>query len=774
MRLVLVESPAKVKSLSRYLGPDYCVMATYGHVRDLPSKTGSVNPEDNFHLTFEVIERNLAKLKAIEKSAKKAHELILATDPDREGEAIAWHVYSYLADHNIKPKVSRITFNAITKKAVLEAVKTPRDIDDQLVDAYLARLSLDYLVGFNLSPVLWRKLPGCRSAGRVQSVALRILCDREAEIRVFKPQEYWTIQGIFEKGAVTLEAQLHRLEGGKLEKFTLSSEKEAQKALELANASPYKLAEIIKKRVSRNPAAPFSTSTLQQEAARKLGFSAVRTMRAAQQLYEGLEGVLDGAGLITYMRTDSTTMAPEAIQDVRKAIEGHYGKDFVAPDVRVYHKKARNAQEAHEAIRPTHIDVAPETLKDQLSADLRMLYDLIWRRAMASQMASALFDQVTYMLEHEEGKATFKTVGRTCVFKGFLGVYLEGKDQKDPDDELKNTLPILKEGALLDLKKLTPFQHFTEPPPRFSEASLIKKMEEVGIGRPSTYARILQVLKDRLYVVPQKKQLVPSAKGEIVSAFLVHFFTRYVEEDFTAQLEEKLDKVSRGEITWRAVLADFWSDFKPQVDGAGVIKTVDVLKTVENDLAAHFFKDAERGCPTCKQGKLNLRLGKFGPFLGCDRYPECRHMQSLDGEEGLKDEKAEGASEAQLTLPKVLGHDGERGLDMILKRGPYGTYIQWGEEGKKPKRVSIPKGRRLEDITAEEALRLGSLPKVLGVHPETKEEVKGHLGPYGPYVSHQGAFTSLKDVSLLFDGDFGAILKAMSLKKAKQAKKKKR
>lgn len=770
MKLVLVESPAKIKSLSRYLGAPYTVMATYGHVRDLPSKTGSVDPEKDFHMTFERIDKNKKHLLEIERAAAKADKLILATDPDREGEAISWHVVEHLKSKKKLPALERITFNSITKKAVLDALKTPRKIDANLVDAYLARLSLDYLVGFTLSPVLWRKLPGCRSAGRVQSVALRLLCERESAIEAFKPQEYWTIKGAFKTGKHTFDSTLYSLDGKKLEKFSLPSEKDAKAAQKKADATPYTLAKVEKKRVSRHPAAPFMTSTLQQEASRKLGFSAVQTMRAAQKLYEGVEGVLDGSGLITYMRTDSTTMADEAIQGARKAIQTLYGKDHVADKVRVYSRKARNAQEAHEAIRPTSFETTPKELLGKIDSDLQKVYELVWRRAMASQMASALFDQVTFTLEHPQKQATFRVSGRTCVFKGFLEAYLEGKDAEDKDEqEDSNALPALEEGTKLDLKKLTPHQHFTEPPPRYSEASLIKKMEEAGIGRPSTYARILQVLKERSYVLLHKKQLIPKEKGRVVSSFLVHFFNRYVEESFTATLEESLDAISRGDTAWKKVLQDFWKPFKEETDRVFEVKTVDVLKAVEEDLKAHLFKNETNTCPTCKKGELHLRIGKFGPFLGCNRYPDCNHMLSL--EKADPDQKDDSPEEASLQLPKVLGEDPNLGETISVRRGPYGFYLQWGE-GKKPKRISLSKLFSPATITLKEAIKLGRLPIKLGAHPETGEEMIGNIGRFGPYVHHMGKFTSIKDINLLLEEKIHDIVEIMQQKKQRRPKKK--
>lgn len=733
-------------------------MATYGHMRDLPAKANSVDPDKNFDMTFQVVEKNAKHLSAIEAAAKKANRLLLATDPDREGEAIAWHVAEYLKSRISIPTIERIAFNAITKKAVLEALETPRAIDQNLVDAYLARLSLDYLVGFTLSPLLWRKLPGCRSAGRVQSVALRILCDREHDIETFVSQEYWTIEGLFNQGETTIQTQMVELNGKKLEKFSLPDETHAKAAVKTASADTYTLTSVQKKQVSRNPAAPFMTSTLQQEASRKLGLGATRTMRLAQQLYEGINGE---EGLITYMRTDSTTMTGEAIQQARKTIQTVYGKEFVSPDVRVYKRKARNAQEAHEAIRPTQFDKTPKSLMGKIDKDLWALYDIIWRRAVASQMASALFDQVTFILTHPEEKARFKATGRTCRFRGFLEVYLEGKDDEPDDDETK-TLPPLKEGMTLALKKLVPHQHFTEPPPRFSEASLIKKMEELGIGRPSTYARIIQVLKDRDYVLLQKKQLVPKEKGRVVTSFLTHFFTRYVENDFTATLEESLDAISRGDRPWRDLLQDFWVTFKNTIDQTATIKTVDVLQHVEAALADHFFKDKDRTCQACKTGQMHLRLGKFGPFLGCNNYPDCKNMISLNAPAA---EESDVAAQGE-KFPRTLGEDPNLKQTITVRKGPYGFYLQWGED-KKPKRLSLPKALSPSEVTLTQAAALGKLPFTVGQHPDTGGDIVLNIGRFGPYASYDKKFFSIKNIDLLLQPNLHEILRIIAAKKVK-------
>lgn len=757
MKLVLVESPAKTKSLSGYLGKDYTVMATYGHVRDLPSKTGSVKPDEDFEMIFDVVDRNKTHLANIAKAAKAADCVILATDPDREGEAISWHVTEHLKNKKINVPLQRISFNAITKNAVLEAVRNPRKLDDQLVQAYLARLGLDYLVGFTLSPILWRKLPGCRSAGRVQSVALRIICDREAEIEAFKSEEYWSIEGFFKSGDKNLSAFLKVLEGEKLEKMTLGSKEDAQNAVQKANATPYTVSDVLKKAVKRHPAAPFMTSTLQQEASRKLGMPPTVTMRLAQQLYEGA-GM--GEGLITYMRTDSISITPEAIQSLRKAVQSQYGKEYLEPSIRSYARKARNAQEAHEAIRPTTFTRTPDSLKGKIGDDLLKLYTLIWRRTLASQMASALFDQTTLTLKHPKTETLFKASGRVCTFDGFLKVYQEGTDDKDQDGDMK-TLPAFATGETLDLVKIEPHQHFTEPPPRFSEASLIKALEEKGIGRPSTYARILQVLKDRSYVVLEKKQLHPKEQGRVVTAFLTRFFERYVQEDFTANMEESLDAISRGDQPWKGVLKDFWDPFFDTTQKAGTLKTVDVLAQIEKDLKDHLFKDIESTCPTCKEGQLHLRLGSFGPFLGCNRYPECKHIKSLtSGSDTDTDTDAPANA-----FPKELGTDPNLKESITLRRGPYGFYLQWGE-GKKPKRVGLPKGLSIDEVTLEKACALGALPINLGPHPETGEEMIGGIGRFGPYVKYKDKFISVPDVTLLLEKQIHEIMPIIAKKLA--------
>jgi DNA topoisomerase-1 len=766
MQLVLVESPTKVKSIERHLGPGFTVLATYGHVRDLPSRPGSVNPENDFEFTWENIARNTKHLQAISQAAKKASKLILATDRDREGEAIAWHVLEYLKGKGaLKVPVERITFNAITKSAVQAALADPKDVNLSLVNSYLARLGLDYLVGFTVSPVLWRKLPGSRSAGRVQSVALRLVCDREAAIETFKPQEYWTVEGLFqrEEEGPQLSAQLRMLEGKKLDKFSLASAGDAQQAVTLATGNPYTVSDVAQKSLQRNPTAPFITSTLQQEASRKLGFSPAHTMRLAQQLYEGVSVGGETLGLISYMRTDSTAMAPEAIQECRAVARDLFGAEYVAEKPRTYVKKVRGAQEAHEAIRPTQFSQTPDKLSG-LSKELLALYTLIWKRAVASQMANAVFDQLTVSLSHPDNRAVFKVTGTTCRFMGFRKVYEVSTDEEDAQEaQISALLASLNVGTPITLASTTPAQHHTQPPPRYTEASLIKEMEELGIGRPSTYARVLQVLRERDYVNLEKKQLRPQERGQLVTSFLRLFLKRYVEYNFTADLEDQLDRVAEGELTWKELLSGFWKDLKASTDGLSDVKITEVLNAVSQDLDHHIFLSRSRSCPECKEGTLELRLGKFGPFLGCVRYPECKTIISLTGTGG---EQTQDASLNE-QFPKVLGKDPSDDQEISLRLGPYGPYLQWGND-KKPKRVSVPKEIVLSTITLADALKFGQLPCSLGVHPDTQKEITGGIGRFGPYVKHDGVFTSVKDISIVLDKKLDLALACIAKKRTKR------
>ena len=753
MHLVVVESPAKAKTINRYLGSDYEVLASYGHVRDLPAKDGSVKPEADFEMSWQVDDKAEKRLKEIAQAAKRADEIILATDPDREGEAISWHLVEEMQRRDVlngKP-VKRVVFNEITKTAVQDAFKNPRELNKELIEAYLARRALDYLVGFSLSPVLWRKLPGSKSAGRVQSVALRLICEREAEIEAFKPQEYWSVTATL-TGADTepFEAKLTHLEGEKLDKFSLPDEASAKRAVSILEEAPgFKVTQVERKEARRNPQPPFTTSTLQQEASRKLGFGATRTMRTAQRLYEGID--LDGetVGLITYMRTDGVSMSGEAIQAARGLIADNYGDAYLPDQPRIYKTKARNAQEAHEAIRPTDLARRPEHVARQLGEDERRLYELIWTRALASQMASAKLDQVAVDIAAEGGRAALRATGSVIVFDGFLRLYEEGRDEPKRDEEEENRrLPKLVEAQPLERQSIDSAQHFTQPPPRYSEASLVKKLEELGIGRPSTYASILQVLQDRDYVRLEKRRFFPEDRGRLVTAFLASYFERYVQYNFTAELERELDEISDGQIDWKTVLRNFWEAFSAKIDETKELRISDVIDVLDEELGPHFFpKDPEnpdanpRACPACGGGTLGLRLGKSGGFIGCSNYPDCRYTRPLAVPTGDEGEAADLANK-----PRVLGRDPDSELEVTLRKGPFGIYIQLGEpgeKGEKPQRVSLPKGVSPEDVDLELALKLLALPREVGQDPETGETITAGIGRYGPYVKRGGTYKSL-------------------------------
>ena len=752
MKLVIVESPAKAKTINKYLGSAYQVLASLGHVRDLPAKNGSVLPEEDFSMTWEVGDRARKQIAEIVQAAKKADTLILATDPDREGEAISWHVLQVLKDKKAlgaKP-VQRVVFNEITKAAILEAMKHPREIDAPLVEAYLARRALDYLVGFGLSPVLWRKLPGARSAGRVQSVALRLICDRELEIEAFRAQEYWTIEGEFSvKGAgQPLLARLARLDGEKVEKFTIRTAAAAEAARARIVTRDYRVKSVESKPARRMPPAPFITSTLQQEASRKLGFSSARTMQIAQRLYEGVEIGGETTGLITYMRTDGVSMAGEAVEAARKLITQEFGREYVPDAPRVYTAKAKNAQEAHEAIRPTDMQRMPDQLQHILERDQYRLYELIWKRAVACQMENARLERTTVEIESGDGQVGFRATGSVLQFDGFLRLYQEGVDDEAADEE-GGRLPRVTAKDPLPLKEVRPAQHFTEPPPRYTEASLVKKMEELGIGRPSTYASVLSVLRDRDYVSMDKNRFIPSDKGRLVTAFLESFFTRYVEYDFTAGLEEQLDEVSAGRINWKEVLRDFWKDFNLSVEGMSDLRVSQVLDALNEVLGPHVFPPREDGaparqCPACGSGQLSLKVGKFGAFVGCSNYPDCPYTRQMStGGEAPQTEAG----------PKLLGHDPQTGLPVTLRTGRFGPFLQLGEaveKGDKPKRGPVPKDMPLEIIDLERALQLLSLPRLVGQHPETGKPIEASIGPYGPYLRHEGKYANLTSADEVF------------------------
>jgi len=742
MKLVVVESPAKAKTINKYLGKDYEVLASYGHVRDLPAKDGSVLPDDDFSMSWEVDAASRKRLNDIGNALKDADELILATDPDREGEAISWHVLDVLKQKKLvkdKP-VSRVVFNAITKSAITEAMKHPRDIDGPLVDAYLARRALDYLVGFTLSPILWRKLPGSRSAGRVQSVALRIVCDREIEIERFRPVEYWSVAARLIEKDKAFDARLYAVDGKVTDKLDIHSGEDAGQLKAAIEAGRFEVRSVDKKPTRRNPYAPFTTSSLQQDASSRLGFSPSRTMQLAQRLYED--------GVITYMRTDGIDMAPEAITSARSAIEKEFGSAYLPSTPRVYQNKAKNAQEAHEAIRPTDMFRHPDTVGD---VDQKKLYGLIWRRTLASQMRPAEIERTTADIAvNAPGRdITLRAVGSVVTFAGFLAVYgVAAKEDRDTDDEDDDgrELPPLAVGDRPRLDEALIEQHFTQPPPRYTEASLIKKMEELGIGRPSTYAATISVLQDRNYVRLDKRALVPEDRGRIVTAFLENFFAKLVEYGFTAGLEEKLDDISAGELAWKEVLRDFWQDFTKQTDEIKELRVSDVLDALNESLKDHIFPAKADGsdprrCPNCGTGQLSLKLGKFGAFIGCSNYPECRYTMQLS-------DAATGAAEA-VPGDGILGVDEQTGLNVLLKSGRFGPYVQLGD-GDEPKRSSLPKGWTPESLTLERALQLLALPRAVGLHPETGKPISAGIGRYGPFVLHEGTYANLPDVEEVF------------------------
>jgi DNA topoisomerase-1 len=749
MDVVVVESPAKAKTINKYLGRNYKVLASYGHVRDLPAKDGSVRPDDDFSMSWEVDGPSSKRLTDIAKAVKEADGLILATDPDREGEAISWHVLEVLKNKRVlkdKP-VSRVVFNAITKQSVLDAMAKPRQIDAPLVDAYLARRALDYLVGFTLSPVLWRKLPGSRSAGRVQSVALRLVSDREVEIEKFIREDYWQIVALLgTPRAESFEARLTGFEGKRLQKLDISSQVQADDIRTMLEGASFRALTVEAKPTKRNPGPPFTTSTLQQAASSRLGFSATRTMQIAQRLYEGFDIGGETAGLITYMRTDGVQMAPEAITAARDAIAKEFGEKYLPEKPRYYSTKAKNAQEAHEAIRPTDFFRTPGAVRQYLDADQFRLYDMIWKRAIASQMQPAEIERTTAEIEAVNGPrtATLRAVGSVIRFDGFIAAYTDQKED-DAEDEEDRRLPEILAGETLKREKIDVSKHTTEPPPRYTEATLIKKMEELGIGRPSTYTAILKTLEDREYVTLDKRRLIPQAKGRLLSAFLESFFARYVEYDFTASLEEKLDEISDGKLEYKVVLRDFWRDFSASVDEIKDLRISEVLDALNEDLAPLLFPAKADGsnprtCPKCGTGTLSLRLGKSGGFIGCSNYPECNYTRQFGAENGENGE-AEG--------PKELGKDPYTGEEITLRSGRFGPYVQRGD-GKEAKRSSLPKGWAPDSIDHEKALALLSLPRDVGKHPESGKMISAGLGRYGPFVLHDGTYANLESIEDVF------------------------
>ncbi|MEM7679561.1 MAG: type I DNA topoisomerase [Pseudomonadota bacterium] len=819
--LVIVESPAKAKTINKYLGSDYEVLASFGHVRDLVNKDGSVLPDEDFAMKWELGDRAVKNVNEIKKAVKKAKAVFLAPDPDREGEAIAWHVLEILKAEKLigDKQVHRVTFNEITKSAILAAFDEARDLDEHLIDAYLARRALDYLVGFNISPVLWRKLPGSRSAGRVQSVALRLICEREREIEAFNPQEYWSIEADLKTpDGAPFTARLTHLAGNKLGKFDIGNEDDADHAAERIRLKKLSIQNIEKKQTRRNPSPPFITSSLQMEAARKLRFAASHTMRVAQGLYE--------KGLITYMRTDGTTLSGEAVSQARKVITSEFGDKYLPDSPRMFKSKAKNAQEAHEAIRPTDLSKVPGKKGAPMEGDERALYELIWKRTMASQMEQAIMDQVAVDISDGTDDVVLRANGSVIKFDGFLKLYIESTDDDDDDESAKKSspqtdkiLPPLKEGDATKLKEIRPDQHFTQPPPRYSEATLVKALEELGIGRPSTYASILQVLRDRKYVTMESRRFKPEDRGHLVTTFLQKFFTRYVDYDFTANLEEELDAIAGGHVKWKEMLRIFWEDFKTAVDETKDLTITDVIDYLDEELGSHFFHVTEenkepRKCKACGDGRLGLKLGKFGAFIGCSNYPECKFTRPLVVPDGEEDSEAAALSNE----PKELGKHPDTGRTITLRLGPYGPYVQidpaietaemeaekqaaydkaieeWKEAKKvakkagekaprkppkpkkeKPKRQGLPKGTKVEDVTLDMAVGLLALPRDIGEHPETGLMIKAGIGRFGPFVMHDGKFASIpKDEDVMTIGMNRAVDLIAEKKKrdaAKEAKK---
>ncbi|MCE2575302.1 type I DNA topoisomerase [Komagataeibacter sp. FNDCR2] len=760
--VVVVESPAKAKTINKYLGDNYTVLASFGHVRDLPPKDGSVRPDEGFAMVWETDERGSRQIAAIAKALRGARHLYLATDPDREGEAISWHVRAILEEKNLLKgiDVQRVTFNEITKSAIKTAMVHPRELDFPLIEAYLARRALDYLVGFTLSPVLWRKLPGSKSAGRVQSVALRLICEREAEIEVFRPREYWSvIAHMTTPAGAAFTARLTHLDGHKLDQFDLGDEAGAMRAKAAVEAGDFSVGKVERRKVRRNPPPPFTTSTMQQEASRKLGMGAQVAMRTAQQLYEGIDIGGETVGLITYMRTDGVQMAGEAISAIRSHIGHSFGEHYVPEKARIYSTKAKNAQEAHEAIRPTDVRRTPADMAPYLSAEQKKLYDLVWKRSVASQMQSAELDQVAVDIMDRQQRTTLRATGSIIAFDGFLRLYSEGRDDSPAkaDDDQDRMLPAMSERDAIGRGDVVADQHFTQPPPRYSEASLVKKMEEIGIGRPSTYASILTVLRDRNYVRLENRRFIPEDRGRLVTAFLTSFFERYVDTQFTAGLEEQLDDISGGRANWRDVMAAFWSDFSHAVDQTKDLKISDVITALDADLSPYFFPQREDGqdprvCTACHTGRLGLKLGRYGAFIGCSNYPTCQYTRKLVADPN------EGAEAASLKDGlRVLG-TGPSGEEITVRRGPWGLYVQQGEpdpEDKKakPKRATIPRGLEGDSITLEQAVGLLSLPRIVGIHPELGEPIEAGLGRFGPYVKMGAVYGSLdKDDDVLTVG----------------------
>ena len=767
MNLVIVESPAKAKTINKYLGDNYTVLASYGHIRDLPSKNGSVDPDQNFKMEWEVDSFSKKYLKEITDAAKDSSKIILATDPDREGEAIAWHVKEYLEEKKLlkDKEIERVVFNEITKKAVTHGIENPRQIEPLLVDAYMARRALDYLVGFNISPILWTKLPGSKSAGRVQSVALKLITEREHEIELFKPEEFWTLSINFQdKNKSKITASISQLDGEKIEKFSFKNKEEIDKAISNIKTKKFIITDISSKVVSRNPSGPFTTSTLQQVASSRLGFGASRTMQIAQKLYQGIEIEGDTVGLITYMRTDGTNLSADAVTDFRNFIKNQYGKEYLPENPNNYSgKKAKNAQEAHEAIRPTDINRNPDTVKKYLSSDQQKLYSLIWSRALSSQMETAKFDRNTITIESEDGKTICKSSGSVMKFDGFLKVY--SNQSKDDEEQI---LPEMSKGPI-NIEALIDEQHFTQPPPRYSEASLVKKLEELGIGRPSTYASIISTIANRGYAEITNKRFFPTDRGKLISAFLEKLFSKYVDYNFTAGLEDQLDEITSGKESWLKVLEMFWKDFNSNVSEVKEKRTREVLDLLNESLGALIFDTDKEGkivrkCQLCDTGSLSLKNSfRGGAFIGCSNYPECKFTRPLS--------KAKAAAQSQLAEPKFLGKH-ENGNDIFLKNGRFGPYLQYEKvleenieekpkkrkktKKKKPevnellKNVSIPKGIELESIDLDKAKFLCSLPKSLGINPENQKEITLNTGRFGPYLKCENKSARIENIEEIF------------------------
>jgi DNA topoisomerase-1 len=769
MNLVIVESPAKAKTINKYLGKNYLVLASYGHIRDLPSKNGSVDPDNKFKMLWEVDSFSKKYLKEITDAAEDSDKIILATDPDREGEAIAWHVKEYLISKKIlKDKIlERVVFNEITKNAILKAIENPRQIEIPLVEAYLARRALDYLVGFNISPILWTKLPGSKSAGRVQSVALKLITEREHEIEMFNAEEYWSLTSDFTNiENKNIFSKISLFNGKKIERFTFKNRSEIEKAINVINTSKFKIKDISSKVHKRNPLAPFTTSTLQQTAAGKFGFGASRTMQIAQRLYQGVDIKGETTGLITYMRTDGTQISNEAVVDIRNLIEKDFGKEYLPINPNTYEgKKAKNAQEAHEAIRPTDITRKPNDVKKYVNADQLKLYDLIWSRALSSQMNPAEFYRNSIIISSEDQKINFRANGSVFKFDGFLKIY----EVPESDEDAKNILPECKVGEGVNILKLVDQQHFTDPPPRYSEASLVKKMEELGIGRPSTYASIISVLSTRNYVEQINKRFHPTDRGKLISAFLEKLFTKYVDYNFTADLENQLDEITSGKIEWIKVLEDFWKDFYSNVNSVKEKRTREVLDLLNDSLGNLIFDKNEhdiidRKCKLCNDGELSLKNSfRGGAFIGCSNYPECKFTRPLS--------KAKAAAQYNLAEPKLIGEN-EDGKDIFLKNGRFGPYLQYEKEikiekegSKKTKKkkkknkinednnmknVSIPKGIEIDNIDLTQAKFLCSLPKVLGQNPESGQDIILNSGRFGPYLKCENKSARIENVEEIF------------------------